>query len=122
VSALAAALLALRQEGRAQRHARYADNMRRLVHGLERLGFHFLLSAEQRGDILVAVREPDEPWYSFATLHAALRARGFTIYPGKPGPQRTFRLSVLGDLHARDIERLLVELEGYVTRMRSAQQ
>jgi aspartate aminotransferase-like enzyme len=53
-------------------------------------------------------------------MHDALDAEGFTIYPGKPGAESTFRLAVLGAIDARDIEAFLVALGGYLDRVKGS--
>ena len=54
------------------------------------------------------------------TLHDALYAEGFTIYPGKTAGQPTFRLSVLGAIDVSDIERFLTALNRFLARVRCA--
>lgn len=120
-SALLEALRLHDREGREAREARYAHSMRTLMDGLRELGFQLLLPPQHQSHILVAVREPDAPWFDFQRLHAAMLERGFTIYPGKPGSVRTFRLSVLGAIDASDIQRFLRELAAWVHAARSAQ-
>lgn len=117
-SALRAALIELEREGVAGRQARYERCHARLLTGLRGLGFEPLLPAARHSGILLAVREPAEPWFDFERLHDALLLRGFTIYPGKPGHAPCFRLSVLGDLHERDIDAFLGALREWVDRAR----
>jgi 2-aminoethylphosphonate-pyruvate transaminase len=120
VSALHRALVELEAEGGpAARYARYSRSMAALEGGLRALGFELLLAPEHQSRILVAVREPEEAWYDFASLHDALYAQGYTIYPGKAGRARCFRLSVLGDIDARDVEGFLAALAAYVTAARA---
>lgn len=116
VSALRQALLELEHEGLEGRRKRYAESMRTLCAGLERLGFERLLDDAVQSGILVAIREPDAPWYDFEQLHDAMDREGFTIYPGKPDGEPTFRLAVLGAIDASDIERFLGALERYLVK------
>src|SRR5262249_51742264 len=87
--------------------------------GLKSLGFELLLPPEEQSRILVAVREPAEAWYDFTTLHDALYAQGYTIYPGKAGRARCFRLAVLGDIDARDVAGFVRALSACVARARA---
>jgi 2-aminoethylphosphonate-pyruvate transaminase len=122
VSALHRALLEIETEGLIERGKRYRHSMQTLVRGLAKLGFELLLEAPHQSQILVAVREPREPWYDFGELHDALYRLGFTIYPGHPGAgggQPNFRLSVLGDIDSRDIEAFLAALESCLTGMKN---
>jgi len=96
------------------RLARYHQNYETLYNGLEKMGFRFLLPAEQQSGILLAVLEPSNPEYSFEAMHDFLYHRAYTIYPGKGAKQATFRLSVLGDLYKSDIEGFLSALNEYL--------
>lgn len=101
-------------EGQGGRFARYRANWETLYAGLSNLGFRFLLPRQWESGILVAVREPDHPAYSFEDMHDYLYARGFTIYPGKGAREATFRLSILGDLSTTDVTAFLQALEAYL--------
>jgi len=114
LSALHRALIEFDAEGLEARAARYALSMRTLVAGLRELGFDLLLEARHQSGILVAVREPQAPWYDFKAMHDALFDEGFTIYPGKPDATPTFRLAVLGDIDKTDIERFLAAFRRYL--------
>jgi len=115
VSAFTQALREHEAEGMGRRLERYHSSMRVLVEGLEDLGFGLLLEDRHQSRILVAIRQPIAPWFDFDHLHDALYAQGFTIYPGKPQGTPTFRLAVLGDIDAKDIERFLVALRAYLS-------
>lgn len=116
VSALVQALREHEAEGKKARLARYHGSMRVLVAGLRDLGFEPLLDDRHQSGILVAIREPAAAWFNFNELHDALYAEGFTIYPGKPQGTPTFRLSVLGDIDASDIESFLGALRTYLAK------
>ena len=113
-------MLELEAEGIEARQKRYEESMRTLTLGLAALGFEFLLEDDHQSRILVAIREPDADWYNFDHMHDALAAEGFTIYPGKPGAEPTFRLAVLGAIDARDIEAFLASLGRYLERMKGS--
>jgi 2-aminoethylphosphonate aminotransferase len=97
---------------------RYEENYTTLLEGLASLGFEFLLPSHHQSKILLAIKEPAYPNYSFDTMHDYLYERGFTIYPGKGAKEATFRLSVLGDLHKKDIEDFLKCLEEYLLKLK----
>ena len=120
VSALEQALTELERETIAERRKRYDASYQALVAGLEGLGFELLLAPDEQSRLLVAVREPEESWYDFDIMHDHLLARGFTIYPGKPTGERTFRLSVLGAISELDIRDFLAALGELVRERRDA--
>ena len=119
VSALHQALIELEAEGVPARQKRYQESMQALTEGLTTLGFELLLEDAVQSRILVAIREPSDDWYDFDHMHDALAEEGFTIYPGKPGAEPTFRLAVLGAIDARDIEAFLAALGAYLGRVKS---
>lgn len=98
-------------EGRVNR---YRENYKILHDGLKRMGFKFLLPESQQSGILIAIKEPRNPEYSFQEMHDYMYKRGFTIYPGKGAKEATFRLAVLGDLYRKDIEDALDVLSDYL--------
>ena len=118
LSALHRALIEFDAEGLEARGARYAASMRTLMAGLRELGFELLLEDRHQSGILVAICEPRAAWYDFKAMHDALFDEGFTIYPGKPGDTSTFRLAVLGDIDASDIESFLAALRRYLETAR----
>ncbi len=99
------------------RWKRYQENYQTLYDGLKKLSFEFLLPDHQQSKILLAIKEPSHPKYSFEGMHDYLFERGFTIYPGKGAKTATFRLSVLGDLHKQDIEDFLQCLADYLNEI-----
>jgi 2-aminoethylphosphonate aminotransferase len=101
-------------EGETNRWDRYQENWVTLCEGLKKLKFEFLLPDKYQSKILLAVIEPSHPRYNFDTMHDYLYQRGYTIYPGKGAKAATFRLSVLGDLHKKDIDNFLHELKNYL--------
>jgi 2-aminoethylphosphonate-pyruvate transaminase len=120
IYALRRALDELLAEGPAARHARYADNWRVLRRGMQRLGFAPLTEEAHESRILTTFRYPTFPSggaFDFDRMHDALRARGFTVYPGKIAGADTFRLANMGAIDARDIERFLAALADVVAGM-----
>lgn len=120
VSALEQALTELELETISGRRARYDASYRALTQGLKELGFELLLGSNEQSRILVTVREPEQPWFDFDTMHDHLLTRGFTVYPGKPAGGPTFRLSVLGAIDEFDIHDFLVALGAFVRERRAS--
>lgn len=96
------------------RISRYKYNFELLKEGLVSIGFELLLDNIYQGGILIAVKEPKNPEYSFNSMHDYLLEKGYTIYPGKGAKESTFRLSILGDLYENDILSFLSSLKQYL--------
>lgn len=118
------ALYALRQaideffkEGAKNRYNRYTQNWKILREGLEVLGFRFLLDKKYESHILTTVLEPRHPRYDFDRMHDLLYKKGFTIYPGKVGRKKTFRLANMGAIDSRDIRFFLKALRQTLDKM-----
>jgi 2-aminoethylphosphonate-pyruvate transaminase len=58
--------------------------------------------------LVVSVKYPDDPNFSFEKIHDYCYERGFTIYPGKISTTNTFRLCSLGDIYPEDIKNFFV--------------
>lgn len=107
VRAFAQALSELHDEGGvAARHERYAENARRLIEGYERIGFRPLLPPELRSVIITSFLYPS-PAFSFESFYAAMKSRGFVLYPGKISQADTFRVGTIGHVFPADIDRLV---------------
>lgn len=113
VQTIYATLQALKEywaEGEAAKWARHTRVFEALHAGLERLGFRNLIRREDQAGLVISVLYPDDPSWSFEAVHDGCYARGFTIYPGKVGSARTFRLCALGALDVPDIEAFFAAL------------
>ena len=86
-----------------RRIARYRENYTVLKNEVLKMGFQLLLDDKYQSGILLAVKEPKNQEYDFMQMHDYMYERGVTIYPGKGAKEKTFRLSVLGNLYAEDI-------------------
>ena len=71
--------------------------------GLADLGFRNLIRREYQSGLVVSVCYPDDPNWNFEKVHDYCYERGFTIYPGKVGSAKTFRLCALGQIDEPDI-------------------
>jgi 2-aminoethylphosphonate aminotransferase len=118
VYALKQALKEYFNEGGVNRYQRYTANWKTLREGLSAMGFKFLLDPVQESHILLTIMEPSHPQFNFIRLHDALYKKGFTIYPGKIGPQKTFRLSSMGDITPKDIKNFLKALKEVLKTMK----
>lgn len=114
-------LYALRQaineyfsEGPENRFARYNAMYELMNAKVKELGFEFLIEESHHARLLTAIIEPSSPNYSFNEMHDYLFERGFTIYPGKVGNAKTFRLSNIGAIDTADIKNFLVVFEEYL--------
>jgi 2-aminoethylphosphonate-pyruvate transaminase len=108
VHAFAQALEELHAEGGVTaRHTRYCENHRELVRGMNALGFSCFLDPEVRSPIITSFLEPSSAGYSFHGFYAALKKRGFVIYPGKVTQADTFRVGTIGDVNPETIRSLI---------------
>jgi len=108
VRAFAQALQELNEEGGVgKRHTRYQENQRRLVEGMERLGFKPLLPREWHSPIITSFYSPEADAYDFKEFYSLLKARGFVVYPGKVSDADCFRIGNIGEVYPDDISRLL---------------
>ena len=104
-------------EGSLNRYNRYTENWKRLREGLQKLGFNLLLDPENESHILLTVVEPKNPEYNFDKIHNLLYDKGFTIYPGKLGKKKTFRLANMGAINSIDIDRFINELSNVIIKI-----
>ena len=112
VRAFYQALKELAEEGGvAARYARYCENQRRLVAGMEGLGFECVLSSEYHSPIITGFRDPQHAGYAFQAFYDRLKAQGFVIYPGKVTGIDSFRIGTIGHVFPEDIDRLIVAVE-----------
>jgi len=106
------AMLELEEEGGvAARFARYTENQKRLVSGMERLGFGCVLPKENHSPIITGFLNPTSADYDFKKFYDALKDRGFVIYPGKVTGVDSFRIGTIGHVYPEDIDRLIIAVE-----------
>ncbi len=112
VVAFQAALAQHREEGGVPgRCARYTRNRDALVNGMRSLGFSTLLEDEWLSPIITTFLSPTDPAFEFNAFYAALKARGFLIYPGKLTEVESFRIGCIGQLDATVIAELLSAIQ-----------
>ncbi|MCH8192449.1 MAG: 2-aminoethylphosphonate--pyruvate transaminase [Planctomycetes bacterium] len=108
VRAFAQALVELEEEGGIPaRHARYCENHRILVEGMEGLGIRCLLPRALQSPIITAFYNPDSPDYTFKEFYTRLKKSGFVIYPGKVTDVDTFRVGSIGHVFPDDFRALI---------------
>jgi 2-aminoethylphosphonate-pyruvate transaminase len=89
--------------GQPGRLARYTQNYHTLVDGMSGLGFQPFLDPAIQAPIIVTFHAPIDPAYDFTAFYAAVRARGFLLYPGKLTAMETFRVGCIGAIGPQDI-------------------
>jgi 2-aminoethylphosphonate-pyruvate transaminase len=105
VVALAEALAQFAEEGgQVARLARYTRNCEVLVQGMQALGFKPFLNPAVQAPIIVTFHAPAVAGYSFPAFYAAVRARGFLLYPGKLTQVETFRVGCIGAIGEHEIQ------------------
>jgi len=108
MAALDAALAAYEAEGgRQARLARYRRNCETLVSGMRALGFRTLVPDPLQAPVIVTFACPADPNFRFEDFYAALRRRGFVIYPGKLTKAETFRVGCIGAIGTAQMQGLI---------------
>ena len=99
------------------REARYKENCKVLIDGMNELGFQSLLPAELQAPIIVTFLMPDDPAFEFQTFYDGLRDKGYVIYPGKLTVAETFRIGCIGRLGRTQIEGALRAIKTAMVEM-----
>ncbi|MGR3322356.1 MAG: 2-aminoethylphosphonate--pyruvate transaminase [Pseudooceanicola sp.] len=108
VAAFLAALKTHEAEGGAPaRLARYERNRDVMVAGMRGLGFETLLDERWLSPIIVTFFCPADPAFDFDTFYAAMKARGFIIYPGKLTVVDSFRIGCIGRMDEHVMRRVV---------------
>lgn len=106
------AMKELEEEGGVQaRFERYSENQRRLVAGMESLGFRCVLPKKHHSPIITGFYNPENTDYDFIRFYKLLKERGFVIYPGKVTGIDSFRIGTIGHVFPEDIDRLIIAIE-----------
>ena len=90
-------------EGEQKKWKRHTRVFEALHKGLAELGFQDVIKREWQTGLVITVKYPDDPNWSFSAIHDYCYERGFTIYPGKINNTETFRLCALGAIDEADI-------------------
>ena len=98
------------EEGEQAKFARHHAVYEAIHKGLEELGFETVIDPKIESGLVVSVKYPNDPNWSFDRVHDYCYDRGFTIYPGKISTTNTFRLCALGTIVPKDVEDFFVVL------------
>jgi 2-aminoethylphosphonate-pyruvate transaminase len=72
------------------------SNCRELIGGMQALGFRSFLPSAIQAPIIVTFHAPSDPNYDFKRFYAAVKQRGYILYPGKLTQVETFRVGCMG--------------------------
>jgi 2-aminoethylphosphonate-pyruvate transaminase len=97
----------LAEGGQAARGARYRANCDTLTEGMATLGFRPFLRPEVQASIIVTFHAPADPAYEFKRFYAAVRERGYILYPGKLTQVETFRVGCIGAIDANEMRNVV---------------
>ena len=100
------------EEGEEAKWARHTRVFNAINEGLDELGFKQVIKPEWRAGLVSSAIYPDDPNWDFEKVHDYCYERGFTIYPGKVGSAKTFRLCALGQIDEPDIIAFFKVLKG----------
>ncbi len=93
--------------GQPARRARYAENCRVLIDGMAELGFLPFLAPHVQAPVIVTFHAPADPRYEFRAFYAAVKARGFILYPGKLTEIETFRVGCIGAIGPNEMRHMV---------------
>jgi len=113
VQTIYAAIQALKEYfevGEEAKFARHRAVFKAIKEGVASLGLREAIKDEIQSGLVVSVKYPDNPKWSFEKVHDYCYKRGYTIYPGKISTTNTFRLCALGAITPKDIEEFFVVL------------
>ena len=99
------------EEGEEAKFARHRAVYEEIHKGIENLGLETVIDRNIESGLVVSVKYPDDPNFSFEKVHDYCYERGFTIYPGKISTTNTFRLCSLGKIYPKDIKSFFVVLK-----------
>jgi 2-aminoethylphosphonate-pyruvate transaminase len=97
----------LAEGGQVARGARYAANCATLIEGMQTLGFRPYLKPEVQAPIIVTFHAPADPGYDFKRFYAAVRDRGYILYPGKLTQVETFRVGCIGAIDSNEMRNVV---------------
>jgi 2-aminoethylphosphonate-pyruvate transaminase len=115
------ALRELDQEGGiTKRYARYQENQRVLMKGMEKMGFQLYLEPSIQGCIISSYRYPTDKNWSFEKFYTELNNLDLVIYPGKVSKADCFRIGHIGRLFPEDTQKLVNAIEQVCKKMKTA--
>ena len=96
------------EDAKFARHRRVYEAIRK---GVIDMGFETVIDPNIESGLVVSVKYPNDPNWSFEKVHDYCYERGFTIYPGKITTTNTFRLCSLGAIDVKDIDDFFIVLK-----------
>ena len=118
VVALAEAVTQFVEEGgQRARLARYTDNCRALVGGMQALGFKTFLRPEVQAPIIVTFHAPAHRAYDFKRFYESAKQRGFILYPGKLTQVETFRVGCIGAIGRNEMNQAVAAVADTLREM-----
>ncbi|MGI9303796.1 MAG: 2-aminoethylphosphonate--pyruvate transaminase [Gammaproteobacteria bacterium] len=119
LACLAEALDELEAEGGPEsRVARYRKNCDLLISGMAQRGFRTLVPRALQAPIIVTFESPTGPDWDFEAFYQALKARGYSIYPGKLTKLDSFRIGCIGALDQSVFEGVLTAIDEAYAELR----
>ncbi|VVD71890.1 2-aminoethylphosphonate--pyruvate transaminase [Pandoraea cepalis] len=100
----------LAEGGQPARGERYRKNCRTLVEGMASLGFRPFLAPEIQAPVIVTFHAPADSKYDFQTFYAAVRERGYILYPGKLTQIDTFRVGCIGAVDDNEMRNVVAAI------------
>jgi len=91
-------------EGEEAKFSRHRRVYEAIHEGIDKLGMETVIDRKIESGLVVSVKYPDDPKWSFEKVHDYCYEHGFTIYPGKISTSDTFRLCALGAIDEADIK------------------
>ncbi|WP_087689836.1 MULTISPECIES: 2-aminoethylphosphonate--pyruvate transaminase [unclassified Pandoraea] len=107
----------LAEGGQPVRGERYRRNCRALVDGMASLGFRPFLSADVQAPVIVTFHAPTDSKYDFKAFYAAVRERGYVLYPGKLTQLETFRVGCIGAIDDNEMRNVVTAIAQTLTSL-----
>ncbi|PTE01544.1 2-aminoethylphosphonate--pyruvate transaminase [Pandoraea apista] len=107
----------LTEGGQPVRGARYRKNCRTLVDGMASLGFRPFLAPEVQAPVIVTFHAPADNKYDFKAFYAAVRDRGYILYPGKLTQIETFRVGCIGAIDDNEMRNVVTAIAQSLTSL-----
>ncbi|MGC7404478.1 2-aminoethylphosphonate--pyruvate transaminase [Pandoraea pneumonica] len=107
----------LAEGGQPVRGERYRRNCRALVDGMASLGFRPFLSPEVQAPVIVTFHAPADGKYDFKAFYAAVRERGYILYPGKLTQLETFRVGCIGAIDDNEMRNVVTAIAQTLTSL-----
>ena len=99
------------EEGEEAKFARHRRVFEAIHKGVAELGFDTIINPEIESGLVVSVKYPNDPNWSFEKVHDYCYKHGFTIYPGKISTTNSFRLCALGTIDVNDIDNFFIVMK-----------